>query len=172
MRNLKTQDIAWLAGLLEGEGSFGMGSQNKTTPTLRLQMCDQDVVKRAASLMEASLLKPTIPRKEHWKSYYTASLCSTPAIEWMMTIYSLMGLRRQQRIREVIAAWKIRNTRGPMGQNRKALCHPDRPLWEIKTGFCKNCYHRVYVKRTGKNGAFYRRRKKQLNQEREVKNYV
>ena len=44
-----TLDLAWLGGLLEGEGSFML---RNGSPVIALQTTDRDVLHRAASLMD------------------------------------------------------------------------------------------------------------------------
>ena len=51
----KGTDIAWLAGLLEGEGSFIVRPKN--TPYISLKMNDKDIVERAANLMGTTINK-------------------------------------------------------------------------------------------------------------------
>lgn len=45
---IQVKEIAWLAGLMEGEGSFFL-SQNQ--PKMALLMSDEDIVSRAALLL-------------------------------------------------------------------------------------------------------------------------
>ena len=55
-------DIAWLAGLLEGEGCFRINTRKRDNgtinyyPQLILKMTDEDIIKRAGELMQASYL--------------------------------------------------------------------------------------------------------------------
>jgi hypothetical protein len=103
-------EIAWFAGLLEGEGYFGM-APNRTRgrteryPSIVIAMCDQDVVERCARLLgtRASHLKS---RQEHHKPTYRCLIRGTGAIEWMLRIYPYMGRRRQAKIREIVEEWR------------------------------------------------------------------
>lgn len=57
---MREVDAAWLAGLLEGEGSFIAGTTTKGRHTsyrtrIQLSMTDQDIVERAAQLMGSSV---------------------------------------------------------------------------------------------------------------------
>lgn len=106
---LSQRDIGWLTGLLEGEGCFGI-YQNRDRywqVHLYLQMADRDVVERAARLMGYSRPLRVVPDKRpNRKVQYRFSLSGSPAIGWMMTLYPVMGLRRQGRIRQVIRKWR------------------------------------------------------------------
>lgn len=95
-------EIYWLAGLYEGEGSFTF----QTTPRMQLKMTDEDIIVKARSLTKpnAKILIKDYSNKNH-KTSYTFYILGDPAISWMMTIYSLMGRRRKEQIREVINNW-------------------------------------------------------------------
>ncbi len=50
--HLTNDDAQWLAGLLEGEGSFLAGPPSaRNVPRVALEMTDRDVVARAARLL-------------------------------------------------------------------------------------------------------------------------
>jgi len=98
---MTTVDIAWLAGILEGEGCF----QRKDSPSISLAMSDEDVVRKVASLFK----RPVNTKKKEFsyhKTQFIVTIHGTAAIEWMFTIYSLMGWRRRRAIIEAIELWK------------------------------------------------------------------
>lgn len=119
---ITVREIAWLAGLLEGEGSFGF-SGSKGSIRLNLAMSDKDVVQRAADLMKAKVMErqPKVLRKDGSpkKKMYTVSLYSNKAAAWMMTIYVFMGERRKARIEASLADWKSRRAKNQQGHGRK-----------------------------------------------------
>ena len=96
---ISTLDIAWLAGLIEGEGCF---SRQGNCVTMQLNMADRDVVERASRLMGAHSVGADNPRKDHHKTLYRTMISGPKAAAWMMTLYSLMGERRRARIRELL----------------------------------------------------------------------
>ena len=102
---MDTGDIKYLAGLLEGEGYFGIAS----TPRIQLKMTDEDIVSKARSLMspESKIYIHSHANIKH-STNYTLTINGQLSIEWMMTLYSLMGRRRKEQIREVIHKWKLR----------------------------------------------------------------
>lgn len=104
-------DVAWLAGLLEGEGHFGLTTTTADTkkygrktyqyPKVQLQMTDLDVVERAAALMECAVLGP-YQYFEHKKPFWNAHVGkSERALSVMRAVYPQMSLRRRARIREI-----------------------------------------------------------------------
>lgn len=91
-------DILWLAGLLEGEGTFD--AHRGKYPRIRLAMTDRDVVGHAATLMDTKLrlsLHPA-PVKATWHSEISGSR----AAEIMREILPHMGARRSAKIAEIL----------------------------------------------------------------------
>jgi hypothetical protein len=111
-------DIRWLAGLLEGEGSF---MPYKGNPRIALSMTDLDVVVRAAVFLHGAVNPIRDKRSPRRKILWQTCNYGANAVGWMMTLYPVMGQRRRARIREVIAAWKAKTT-------GSATSHP-RAVW-------------------------------------------
>lgn len=96
---MKDTDLAWLAGLLEGEGSFLKGPPSEPgTPRITVSMTDRDVVARVASLFGVSASNPFKHKNPKWKPFYLATLKGTRAVELMGLLRPLMGERRQGQI--------------------------------------------------------------------------
>lgn len=114
-----TKDVYWLAGLLEGEGAF---TKNGAHPVIALKMDDLDVVSRCGRILGASNVRSAIDRSRLGrKCYFVVSISGCRAAGWMMTLYSLMGARRQARIRELLALWlalQARPGRNPFNVRR------------------------------------------------------
>lgn len=91
-------DLLWLAGLLEGEGSFCAPSPSKPHyPFISLAMTDRDVVGRVAAMLETSV-RVVQPQKSGWKVQYRMLLRGRRAGVFMWKLYPLMGQRRQAQI--------------------------------------------------------------------------
>ena len=125
--SVSVKDIAWLAGILEGEGSFGLTNKGKS-PAIWLGMTDSDIVERVRVLIDPSksinLFKDI--RKEGYKTSYRVTFNGSRAVEWMMTIYSFMSVRRQAKIRECLVAWKIhevdvKRINSPLAKAKRSL---------------------------------------------------
>ena len=97
MATHKNEDIYWLAGLLEGEGYFGIQG-NK--PIIRLSMTDLDIVERANSILGNNSIH-TYQRKENWKPTHIIQFGGKPALDWMIRLYPYLGERRRGKIDEV-----------------------------------------------------------------------
>jgi len=99
---VKTLDIAWLAGLLEGEGSFYLS--RGTNPTITLGMTDEDVVRRVALLMGVD---QHVYRQQlgSGKPFFRIAILGSKAHAWMMTLACLMGKRRKEKIFECLRSY-------------------------------------------------------------------
>lgn len=94
-------DLYWLAGLLEGEGCFWYGTGGRIL--IRLAMTDEDVIQRAARLMQALVEKPRMPHSRATKVVYACRVRGDAAIRWMELLRPLMGIRRQRKIDDCLA---------------------------------------------------------------------
>ena len=113
-------EIAWLAGLLEGEGCFFWDSSKGRYghPNIRLNMCDRDVVERAKQLIDASAIRKVV--KEPWKTQWSISIVCEKAAEIMRTVLPYMGERRSKKITTLLAAWNSRPGMSGAQRNRWA----------------------------------------------------
>lgn len=101
-------DLLWLAGLLEGEGTFD--AHRGRYPRIRLAMTDRDVVGRAASLMDTKLrlaLHPA-PASATWHS----EVSGERAADIMRDILPHMGSRRSGKIADVLGVAHFRAVPG------------------------------------------------------------
>lgn len=132
------KNIAWLAGLLEGEGTFRMwrnaGSAYKGSISLALQMSDRDIVARAAELLGVKIWGPHGPYGQSKLQTWQCAAMGSKAAGWMMTLYPLMGSRRKLKFNELLNIWKSQRV---VIDGRMANCHPDRK--HSHHGMCKPC---------------------------------
>jgi hypothetical protein len=98
-------EIAWLAGLLEGEGSFMPGPpSNPRMPIICLVMNDADVMARVGRLLGRKVLLLR-RRSEHWQQSYQLRVQGAKAVSWMTLLRPLMGSRRQAQIDRALACY-------------------------------------------------------------------
>lgn len=96
-------DLVWLAGLLEGEGYFGITTRGNgsRSPVVEVKMTDLDVVERAGLLMGArSVTIKQMP--EGQKTQYRARVTGKLALDLMIAALPHMGDRRTNRITEIV----------------------------------------------------------------------
>ena len=99
------REIERLAGLLEGEGHFRWDRR----PEISVQMNDRDVIEWAGKVLGAKrVLGPYRYGKR--SPNYIVKVYGVLAAGWMMTLYSLLGLRRKAQIRKALARWKKQRT--------------------------------------------------------------
>jgi hypothetical protein len=107
----RTRDLAWLAGLLEGEGCFHLAlrlnQDQKPRISIRVGMTDGDVVERVWRIAGVGRQPRLFERPAPLKNVFTWNVTGqSDAASLMMTLYPLMGERRQEKIRECLVAWR------------------------------------------------------------------
>ena len=106
--NVPSEDLHWLAGLLEGEGTFLTGPPSAPRhPVLAVQMTDEDVVVRVATMFGRKASCWT-PREARWQPTYIARVTGAKAVAWMTALRPLMGSRRQTQIDRAVASYEPR----------------------------------------------------------------
>lgn len=101
-------ELAWLAGILEGEGSFMM-SRNHVSgkiylyPKITVCMTDRDIIQRVADLFEVGVYQ--VPTSETKKQAYRANISGTRAAYLMAQLQPIMGIRRAAKIEEILTAY-------------------------------------------------------------------
>ena len=104
------KDLHWIAGLLEGEGSFLFPSpSNPSTPTISLESTDRDVVERAAHILGLTTVFVRPPRNNA-KETHIIRMHGKRAIAWMERLLPLMASRRGARILEILDYMKRHNS--------------------------------------------------------------
>ena len=99
--------LSWVAGLLEGEGTFTLtcDSQSRCYPVVSLEMCDAAVVFRAARILGAPAVSMREPERQEWRPTYEAKVGGKHAADWMRTLRSVMGERRRAAIDAALAEY-------------------------------------------------------------------
>lgn len=98
--------LAWLAGLLEGEGCFRWDYR---TPRIMLRMTDRDVVQKAALLCKRRLLGPYVNRAKKYKPAFQMDVSGLQAIQLMKSLLPFMHSRRSAKIKEILTICKARH---------------------------------------------------------------
>lgn len=99
-------EIAWLAGLLESEGSFVLPTPSSPRqPGILLCMTDEDVVQKVAAILQINYIYLQ-KRKENWLPAYRIQLKGTRAVAVMRRVRPYMGLRRGAKIDQIIADYE------------------------------------------------------------------
>jgi len=103
-RASRLDTIHWLAGLLEGEGSF-VAKRGRTWLTIAVEMCDHPTIASAAAPLGASSVSRRDRHHNRWRPTYRAAIVGNRAIPWMRALRPLMGKRRRRAIDRALASW-------------------------------------------------------------------
>lgn len=152
MKIITTRELAWAAGLFEGEGCFYI-SRRPSYPSAALEMTDEDAVKRFASAVGVGLTHLHANRgfgmspKPLWR-------WQTNGFEKVQAIVGLLwfglGERRRTRAKEVLAGH--RNTlRLGEANRRKTHCPHGHPYDADNTCRCRGGRHCLTCKRERSN---------------------
>lgn len=138
-------DLYWLAGILEGEGTFLAGPPSApSVPRIRVEMTDADVVERVAGMFNRTMQQHA-QRPGHTKPTASTTVKGASAVQLMRLIRPVLGERRRARIDEILAqphAQRVRWLRpaqqcGVVGCARNALtrslCKQHYQSWWKKT---------------------------------------
>lgn len=150
MREFSRVELAWLAGILEGEGCFylkwrGKGAEGRELyPTLCIQlaMTDEDVVRRAAAVADIGKVRQGFGDRQFRKD---GDPCKPNWIWWagrrdgceelMRALLPFMGERRATRIREILVAAEANPSRA---EQAAAWTHGSRQGYE-RGCKCEKC---------------------------------
>lgn len=98
------RELFWLAGILEGEGYFGLRSDDRKTVQLKVEMTDEDIVLRIAHIVGKVTSKhydlSYVSRKDkrHVSDTCILALYGKDAAKIMKLIVPFMGQRRRKKI--------------------------------------------------------------------------
>jgi hypothetical protein len=141
---LSLRDIGWVAGLFEGEGSILAPSQAADSMRLTIAMTDLDVLWRYAVLVGATSLHGPYQWQSSvgHKGMYRVTIYGSRAAALGMTIYPLLGERRQAKMKQALLEWRQGRAMG------SAFCpYGHRKTGEGRKRRCLECAHQNSVKR-------------------------
>lgn len=150
-------DIAWLAGIIEGEGCINIERKRgraSASILLRLAMTDRDVVERAASIL-GSEVREAKPAKSHYKRVYTTCIFGGDAAAWIADLWDYFGGRRRAKGIDALTAY----CNGKARTRNDGLCKRGHQILEAGTTYvdkrtgqqwCKKCKLLLMKARYGK----------------------
>lgn len=133
-------EIAWLAGLIEGEGSFGLDARSAKgykvstapqSPYLRISMTDQDIIERVSKLVKKKCFSPTC-RTVIEKQVYTVHVGDRATLSWLLPrLFPHFGKRLQQAVQKCLDAlddWEVWYATGNRGEMAKQGVLSKKPM--------------------------------------------
>ena len=132
--------LAWLAGLLEGEGSFlSARFDGHSYPQVQMTMCDRYVLERAMDLMPSSHIYVVTDKRNverGWSQAWLVRVNGAPAARVMRAVLQWMGSRRTEAIDRSLSAWRpIR-----VAPRRSSCIVPGCPRRHPARGLCNTHY--------------------------------
>lgn len=106
-------NLFWLAGFLEGEGSFLKGPPSRRNiPELVVTTTDKDIACKVGNIFKTSPCYIDKSKKNlKWKDAWMVRTRGIHAVEWMKMLFPLMGSRRQQQIKKAIDSYQDKRHR-------------------------------------------------------------
>ena len=104
----KKEKLIFLAGVFEGEGSFGLwGKQVKNNKylTIKINMTDIDIIERFLNFFQVGAIyadKPKINRKKMWRWQLTGK----KAMEVLLQMAPYFGIRRKEKFEQCCQSFK------------------------------------------------------------------
>jgi len=105
----KEQKLIFLAGVFEGEGSFGFwGKVGKSNRYLRAQirMCDEDIVVRFIDYFKLGSISTNLPKNNKHSRSFKWVVAGDRAVDVMLQLYPYLGIRRQEKFKECCPSYK------------------------------------------------------------------
>jgi hypothetical protein len=94
-------DAAWLAGIIEGEGTFSLNSGKY--PQVSVMMADRDIVDRCHTVTGFGTINGPINHPRSQKPLFTWQVSRKRDIaRLLLLIYPMLGERRQRRVAEIV----------------------------------------------------------------------
>ncbi len=102
-RAMSEAEIAWLAGILEGEGCWSRHSQSTTRWWVAVRMTDKDIIDRLQAITGIGrVTKDPLPGRPGCKPCWAWRVDAKWHREWVTTqVWSWMGERRRSKIKEL-----------------------------------------------------------------------
>ena len=100
--------LIFLAGLFDGEGSFGIWGKGQGRKTFQcgIEMCDKDILDRFSDFFGGNVMKVKL-RKSHWTQTWRWRLSGPRAFECIDLLIEYMCQRRQEKYYNVVKRDKI-----------------------------------------------------------------
>ena len=101
-------NIAYFAGILDGEGSFFMEKNRGEIyyPTISYEMTDKDVILSLKKFFKVGHVNKIYPRKKNWKISYRWRVRNEPAINILKEILKYLSIRRKAKAKFLIQEHK------------------------------------------------------------------
>lgn len=116
MNDLTGEQIAWLAGVYEGEGSCSIRGRSVR---IEIVMTDRDIITRINELCKGGTVRGPITRDPSHKPTYHWGIGGINAVKFLEAVMPWLGKRRRARAASALEAW---NSPGRQTRVGDTLC--------------------------------------------------
>lgn len=148
MANRTREDLAWAAGLFEGEGCIHVSVRKSGTHVLRLalSMTDADVVNRLGTIMQLGHVNEVAKHatwQDHWKTQYRWTVDRADHIQAVLAMFwPWLGERRKEKAREALAEFRAGVGKGGR-MSARTHCPHGHPYDVVNTSIRRNAAGRL-----------------------------
>lgn len=105
---MEVRDIAWAAGIVEGEGSLQVRNRGLyNTVVVHVAMTDLDVLQSLQAVFGIGNIHGPYNQRNGTKPIWHWNVtCAKDVAAVVMTLYPLLHERRQEQARAVLVAWR------------------------------------------------------------------
>lgn len=98
------ENLPWLAGILEGNGCFGVRVKRSTySPYIEIQLVDEQLLSAIAWFFETSVLMSTNSQQPDWQPMYRTTLYQKKKVMWLLTrLIPYFSKRKQLQVQDII----------------------------------------------------------------------
>jgi hypothetical protein len=119
----RATDIAWATGVFEGEGCITISDGGAGTPSLHIDMCDEDVLRKVEAIFGGSVTGPTY-RTGYTPIYHWRIYGIRPVQETLRLMWPYLCQRRRTRAEEMIAEYSAADVKRKRGRGDSAAGIP------------------------------------------------
>ena len=105
-----SNELAYLAGVFDGEGSYGVWSRGKNKKKgfrASIEMTDADVIMKFLVYFQAGQIIFIKPREEHHKPCYRWKVDLEKAVEIVRKMLPYLSKRRQIQFHETVGKYEV-----------------------------------------------------------------
>lgn len=140
MNDLSSEEIAWLAGIYEGEGSCSI--TNGRAIRIEITMTDKDIIDRICNLTGLGRVRILPSRNEKYKQAFNWGLGSLNAVSFLNVIMPWLGERRAARAKAAVKNWTTNKRQANKTDTEctKGHLYDISSNWRAKDGSCHLCH--------------------------------
>lgn len=157
MADFNREELAWVAGFVDGEGYFGLTNtagrptdqRRYKSPKLTISQCDRRVLDRVhESLGCGNITGPYVKKNIKWRpsfTFHVSGFETTQAV--ICQLWPWLSPVKKEQAKNVLLEYHKFNQRPKLKMGPKPkipTCHPDRK--HAAHGLCDQCYQKAWYK--------------------------